>query len=604
MKEVLRKIMTSLVWVLLTGLTVTAALAQGGSTGNLYDERNQHANPNAAITSENVGQLQQAWKIDTEEHVSHAPLVQNGRLYFADWGGNVYAADAVTGEIIWQTQAQEEVMEMWPWYGFAGTGALGEGMLFEASTEGTAYGIDAETGEVRWQTDIAEDEQAGNISKLLYHDGLVFIGLSSVEEALDGQIEDFTPDFQGRVVALEAATGEMQWELQLAEAPATGAGMWSSFALDPELDLLYFSTSNSYVTEASPYSDAVLAVRPRTGEIVWATQVTEGDLWTIAEPIGPDYAFGAGAQLFEAEVDGVTRELVGAGQKSGYFHAFDRATGEIVWQAFVGYGATGGGIHAEASIGDGVVYAWSNNNYTYQAAPEDAPITIKALDAATGKTLWFKDKAQPAAIPAASMLANDVYFAGSIDGTIGAYSISDGEQLWSTKYQDAIATPLNVVGNTLFFGTGIPERFGGQPGNAGMVAYSVGGQVDLAQQAQQSMMPEAAAQNLRTTLEQGVAEVPTPEVVENFSALRESLAGDSTLEVVAIAIEPVEAAFMADPFDQAALVEALQNLALAMRTAADPGDAGLMVELASLVDQTAAFIQNEGFTPRMEVETP
>ncbi len=461
-------------------LLVWALLSLGtAQEGNLYDINNRHANPDAAIDAQNVSQLAQAWMIPTEEHVSHAPLIEGGRVYFADWGGNVYAADAVTGAILWQTQAQPEVMSMWPWYGFAGTGALSDTMFFQASTEGMAYALDKESGEVLWQTEIAEDEHAGSISKLLYYDGLVFIGLSSVEEALDAQIEDFTPDFQGRVLALDAATGEIQWDLQLAEAPQTGAGMWSSFALDPERDLLYFSTSNSYVTEASPYSDAVLAVRPRTGEIVWANQVTQGDLWTMAEPVGPDYAFGAGAQLFEAEVDGTTRELVGAGQKSGFFHAFDRDTGELVWQTFVGYGAAGGGIHTEGSVGDGVVYVWSNNNNTYGAPPEERPITIKALDAATGATLWFKNQAQPAGIPAASMLANDVYFVGSIDGTLKGYSAADGSELWSTTYQDAVATPLNVVGNTLFFGTGIPERFGGQSGSNGMVAYSVGGQVDL-----------------------------------------------------------------------------------------------------------------------------
>jgi polyvinyl alcohol dehydrogenase (cytochrome) len=205
-------------------------------------------------------------------------------------------------------------------------------------------------------------------------------------------------------------------------------------------------------------------------------------VWTPVEAIGPDFDFGAGPQLFEAEVDGEMRPLVGAGQKSGIYWGFDRATGEIVWQTFVGFGAVGGGIHAEASVGDGKVYVWSNNSYTYGEPPKKFPITIKALDAATGENLWFNDKAQPAAIPAAGMLANDVYFVGSLDGTLGAYSASDGKQLWSTQYGGAIATPLNVVGNTLFFGTGVPKMFGGQPGGNGMVAYSVGGQANLEQQ--------------------------------------------------------------------------------------------------------------------------
>ena len=93
-------------------------------------------------------------------------------------------------------------------------------------------------------------------------------------------------------------------------------------------------------------------------------------------------------------------------------------------------------------------------------------------------------------------------------------------------------------------------------------------------------------------------------MVEDFAALRESIAEDATLEVVAVAIEDVETAFTAEPFEQPALVNALQELALRRRAAADAGDEALTVELASLVDQTADFIRNEGFTPRMEVEAP
>ena len=448
--------------------------------GNLYDLNNRHVNQNAAIDAQNVSQLQQAWLIPTEEPVSHAPLIEGNRLYFADWGGNVYAADANTGDILWQTKAQDEVMEMWPWYGFSGTGALSDTMLFQASTEGMAYGLDKESGEVLWTTSLTDDEHGGSISKLLYYDGLVYIGLSSTEEALDEAMPDFTPNFQGKVMALNAETGEVAWERPLVEAPSNGVPMWSSFALDPSMNALFFTTGNNYTGESTELADAVIAVDAKTGEILWANQITEGDVWTIAEAVGPDYDFGGGAQLFEAAVNGETRSLVGAGQKSGIFHALDRATGEVVWQTFVGYPATGGGIHTEGSMGDGVVYVWSNNNNTYGAPPEERPITVKALDAATGETLWYKDGAQPAGIPAASMLANDVLFVGSLDGTLKGYNAADGSELWSAKYGGAVATPLNVVGNTLYFGTGVPERFGGQPGGNGVVAYSVGGQADVA----------------------------------------------------------------------------------------------------------------------------
>ena len=117
---------------------------------------------------------------------------------------------------------------------------------------------------------------------------------------------------------------------------------------------------------------------------------------------------------------------------------------------------------------------------------------------------------------------------------------------------------------------------------------------------------ESAMWRLGSALSQDAQTVPTPTLVEHFRNLRlvlESTGGDA-LQVIAVAIEPVEQALVAEPFDQATLVTALQELALTMRTAAGPGDAALTVELASLVDATAARIENEGYTPRMEVDVP
>lgn len=95
----------------------------------------------------------------------------------------------------------------------------------------------------------------------------------------------------------------------------------------------------------------------------------------------------------------------------------------------------------------------------------------------------------------------------------------------------------------------------------------------------------------------GIDTVPTPEFEESLRNLRIAIeeTGDGALEVVGVAITNVEAALGTEPFDQAALVEALETLAFEMRAAAEEGDASLQVELASLIDQTATLIE-EGAT--------
>ena len=434
---------------------------------------NQHSTQNSGITANNVSSMKMSWKYVTDHPVSHAPVIDETGLYFADWGGTVYKVNTANGKLIWKAKIEEPKKD-WPWHGLAGTGTLGDGKLFEASVEGTAFALDPSTGKVLWQTKFTDDEHGGNLSTLLYYDDIVYIGVQSVEEPLSHMKKDFVPDFQGKVVALNADTGDLVWEKYLVESPHNGVPMWTSFALDPELNTLFFSTGNNYTGEATELSDAVIAVDAKTGETKWFQQVTEHDVWTMAEPKGPDYDFGGGPQLFRANINGASRKLVGAGQKSGIFYVFDAESGEKVWNTSIGYGGVDGGMHGEASIGEGRVLAWSNNGYHHGMKPDKVPISVKALDAATGKHVWVKNHAQPAAI-VPGYLANDVYFVGSLDGTLQAYGAADGKQLWKTQNPSPIISWLWVKNNSLYLGGGVPGVLGkwSDKGENGMFAYSV-----------------------------------------------------------------------------------------------------------------------------------
>ena len=452
------------------------AAAQGGGAGTEpapEDRDRVLANHNADVTDspitlDNVGQLQQIWSVESEHPISHVPLIDGDRVYFADWGGTVYAADAASGEVLWQNTIEEPMMD-WPWHGFAGTGAVDGERVYQASVEGNAFALDAETGEVLWQTEIAEDEHAGNQSRLMVWDGLVFIGLQSVEEPLTAMMENFEPNFRGKVLALDAATGERVWETQLVEEPHNGVAVWSSFAVDPASGTLFFTTGNNYTGEATELSDAIVAVDARTGEIKWAHQTTEHDVWTMAMPEGPDYDFAGGPQLFTATLDGEPRLLVGAGQKSGFFHTWDAMTGEPLWATSIGYGGVDGGIHGEASIGTDRIIAWSNNSYLHTKPPEDFPASIKALDPATGSHLWVNDKAQPAEINAAGFLSGDVYFLGSLDRNLRVYNAQDGSQIWSTETPGPIITSVRADDGRVFVSTGAPKLFGDWAGGKNTV---------------------------------------------------------------------------------------------------------------------------------------
>src|SRR5688572_28861348 len=185
--------------LLFAGVTTTLVSTAGQDYREAPDLANLHADPDALIDGRNVGTLSRAWTLPTEAPITHRPLVDDGRVYFADWNGRVYAADLRTGTILWRKDVETPRKDRL-WLGFCGTGAVGDGLLFAASAEGNAFALDGRTGDVRWKTPLApEEKHASHAGTLLYHDGLVFAGLCSYEEAVGLQEKGFTPAFRGRV---------------------------------------------------------------------------------------------------------------------------------------------------------------------------------------------------------------------------------------------------------------------------------------------------------------------------------------------------------------------------------------------------------------------
>jgi polyvinyl alcohol dehydrogenase (cytochrome) len=415
--------------------------------------------------------LQPAWKVETGANVTGMPLVDGGVVYAADWDGSVLAVDAASGKVLWKKKVATPNAK-WPWHGFAGSGDLDAESVYQASAEGTAYAIDRRTGDVRWESRFAKNPNSGNCGKVLAHGGLLYVGTSSVEEGLALQ-KGFVPTFVGEVVALDAKSGKEVWRRALTEAPHTGVAVWSGFALDAGTGTLFFTTGNNYTGKGTPMSDAIVAVDAKSGAVKWVRQVTESDVWTMAEQIGPDFDFGAAPQLFDAPVDGRSRALVAAGDKGGAYVACDRATGEIVWRAQVGVGHVGGGIMAEASIRDGRVYLVGNVAYEHKET-EKHVLDLACLDAATGKKLWTHAKAQPPASTGAGFLVGGVYFAPSADGYVRGYRTAEGALAWKSDPHASIGCALAADENGIYFGTGIPKDLGGNGATPALHAYRIG----------------------------------------------------------------------------------------------------------------------------------
>lgn len=108
-------------------------------------------------------------------------------------------------------------------------------------------------------------------------------------------------------------------------------------------------------------------------------------------------------------------------------------------------GGTLGGMYSEAWIAPGRAYAWGN-----------ADIEV-----------------QPAAL-SVGFLSSDVYFVPALDGVLRGYRTDDGGAVWSSPAVGAIASSLTVVGDALYCGSAVPQRFGGASGGNAVVAFRLG----------------------------------------------------------------------------------------------------------------------------------
>ena len=461
------------------------------------------------LTPQTAAKLAVKWTYAAAGEVTMTPAVVGGQVYVGDWGGTMARIDAATGNVVWSKAVAD----------LAGLTADGGGppdpvivratpivsgsaLVFGLSRTGftstapLAYlvAVDAASGAPLWKT-LLDDHRAAIVTGGPVLEGnRIYVGVSSLEEALaiyDSSTTCCT--FRGSVVALDAATGQIVWKTPMIDdatyfqadgkTPAgfAGAAVWSGVpTVDRRRKRLYVTTGNNYVmpsgVTAAPAGDHVesmLALDMATGAIVWSRSMTTADVWTFLTQTGPDFDFGCGANLFQAKVDGVVKDLVGAGQKSGIYWALDADTGELVWKTQLGPGGHLGGIHwgtaydgARLYMGvndtDGTQYALAGTGS--QSGQSVITGSWGALDPAKGDVLWqIANPALSAPLGGASVngpatVVGGVMLVGSMDaaGTMYALDATSGAVLWSFQAGGTVYSGPAVVGGVVYWGAGYP----------------------------------------------------------------------------------------------------------------------------------------------------
>ena len=494
------------------GYAQTAAdlLNKGGNTDNVttfgmgYDLKMY--SPLKQINKSNVKRLTPVWSFSTSNDMGDLsqPTVYNGVMYVIN-GNWTFAIDIATGRQLWRTPVNFDRGALRVAGGGAlmrGPATIYNGKLFRQSLDAQVLALDMKTGKQVWKEKYADFNEGykGVIAPMIAN-GVLINGTGGGESTTRGFIEGYDPE-----------TGKRLWRTYTIPAPGEpgsetwphktkpdawkygGGSTWQYASYDPELDLIYMGIGNAepynpvYRDSAdSLYTASVLAIRPKTGQIVWYYQYIPNDAY--------DFDSTAEPQLADIPVNGQMRKVLINAHKNGFLYVIDRTNGKLIaanpyvkvnWASHIdlntgrpvltdllerakkgesvllypsrGTNATMMAINPKTNL----VYLNSWNlprTYKYvdpkfvlggdytgmqstMAVPPGEPAGYHlALEPLTGKVVWQVPMMDFAS--SAAMLATDggLLFTGLLTGEVVALDQDTGKTLWQFKTGSSVNAP-------------------------------------------------------------------------------------------------------------------------------------------------------------------
>jgi alcohol dehydrogenase (cytochrome c) len=308
--------------------------------------------PLEEIDKGNVARLERVWSHAMGQGIQEStPLVYDGVMYVPNRGDYVQAFDAKSGELLWEYQrAFPEGVQ-------GGTNrnlAIWGTTLIDAGGDNAMYAIDARTGKLVWETPVLEPTLPARASSgPIIADGKVITG----RQCQPGATHESCV-----ITAHDAASGKELWRTRTIPRPGEPGdeswgdvpmeqrwhvGTWMVPSYDPELERIFIGTS---VTIPAPkfilggvdkqhlYHNSTLALDVETGKIVWHYQHLL-DHWDLDHPFerllvdtavtpNPDEVAWINPRLRPGEERKVITGIPG---KTGIVYTLDRQTGEFLW---------------------------------------------------------------------------------------------------------------------------------------------------------------------------------------------------------------------------------------------------------------------------------
>ncbi len=287
------------------------------------------------INPGNIASLRAQWVFHSPKssNLEGTPVVVNGLLFITS-ANDAFALDARTGRTAWRHAypITEGLIDDASSHHNRGVGVW-HSRLYMETDNAHLLCLDARSGNLLWDVPYAKhNKNYGATSAPLVVKDKVLVGTSGGDDGV-----------RGFVAAFDAVTGKECWRFWTIPGPGEpgseswpgdlylrgGATTWMPGTYDPELNTVYWGTSNAapdFDGSVRPgddlYTACLLALDPDSGKLKWHFQFTPHDLF--------DYDATETPVLVDTQYQGAPRKLLFQANRNGYLYVLDRTNGQFL----------------------------------------------------------------------------------------------------------------------------------------------------------------------------------------------------------------------------------------------------------------------------------
>src|ERR1051326_2773539 len=298
-----------------------------------YDRKSY--SPLSQINKANIKRLVPIWSASlmNDQGELAQPTIYNGVMYVIN-GKWTFAIDIETGRQIWRTGVELERGVTRAAF-HRGSATIYNGKLFRVTIDDHVLALDMKTGKELWNQKFADLKDGFYATGgPIVANGVLISGVAGGESTTRGFLIGWDPETGKKLwtrytIPAPGEPGSETWPKNSDAWKYGGGPTWRSGSYDPELDLVYWGTGDAEPYDPRPregldslFTNSVLAIRPKTGEVVCYYQYTPNDVYDVD---ATDEQV-----LADIQVNGQLRKVMIQANKNGFMYVLDRTNCKLI----------------------------------------------------------------------------------------------------------------------------------------------------------------------------------------------------------------------------------------------------------------------------------